>query len=122
MRTPDTITRGAGKIRRFAYNHFFRYILAIFPRLQYSEYGTPQTGESGLLFGFRGWATPFGTSVICWTLKTAILKVATAAGIGATGQNLSVGINTNDGVAFQAQIIAGAGLGTGLDIGHKNTP
>ena len=45
MRTPDTITRGAGKIRRFDYNHFFRYILAIFPRLQYSEYGTQQTGD-----------------------------------------------------------------------------
>lgn len=52
MRTPDTITRGVGKIRRFAYNHFFRYILAIFPRLQYSEYGTPQTGEKWVAIWF----------------------------------------------------------------------
>ena len=50
------------------------------------------------------------------------MKVATAAGIGATGQNLSVGINADDSITFQAQIIAGAGLGTSLDIGHKNTP
>lgn len=52
MPTPDTITRRAGKIRRFAYNYFFRYILAIFPRLQYSEYGTPQTGEKWVAIWF----------------------------------------------------------------------
>ena len=37
---------------RFVYNHFFRYILAIFPRLQYSEYGTPQTGEKWVAIWF----------------------------------------------------------------------
>lgn len=37
---------------RFLYNHFFRYALALFPRLRYSEYGTPQTGEKWVAIWF----------------------------------------------------------------------
>lgn len=37
---------------RFLYNHFFRYVLALIPRLQYSEYGTPQTGEKWVVIWF----------------------------------------------------------------------
>ena len=32
--------------RRFLYNHFLRYILAIFPRLQYTEFGSAENPES----------------------------------------------------------------------------
>lgn len=37
---------------RFVYNHFLRYVLALIPRLQYSEYGTPQTGEKWVAIWF----------------------------------------------------------------------
>ena len=31
--------------KRFLYNHFFRYVLAIFPRLQYTEFGSAPDPE-----------------------------------------------------------------------------
>lgn len=37
---------------RFLYNNFLRYALALVPRLQYSEYGTPQTGEKWVAIWF----------------------------------------------------------------------
>ena len=37
---------------RFVYNHFLRYVLALIPRLQYSEYGTPQTREKWVAIWF----------------------------------------------------------------------
>ena len=50
-----------GKTKRFLYNHFLFYILKEIPRLQYSEYGTPQTGEKWI----ARWFSWFGHVFWC---------------------------------------------------------
>lgn len=44
---------------RFFYNYIFRHVLALVPRLQYSEYKTPQTGEKWVVIWFSWFGHTF---------------------------------------------------------------
>lgn len=66
--------------KRFSYNHFFRYVLAIFPRLQYTEFGSAPDPEhlqdmrKYVAIWFSWLVIHSGARFTYWTRKTATFE------------------------------------------------
>jgi len=112
--------------KRFLYNHFFRYVLAIFPRLRYTEFGSAPDPEHlqdmrccYLVQLVRSYILAQG--LLTGPGRPQLLKIRTATA-RAHKKRLAIRVYTVYGITFDTDIITLARHGSRFHITHNNTP